>query len=131
MGQAGSCKRIGARSVARYIGHSALIPLALAGCSSHQSGTPSSDFGDRIVGADKEPENWLSHGRGYDEARFSPLAQIDKGNVGTLGLAWFHDLDTHRGQEATPLVVDGVIYTTSAWSKVQAFDAPTGRRLWQ
>ena len=87
--------------------------------------------GQRIVAADAEPQNWLSHGRNYQETRYSPLAQIDAGNVRQLGLAWFHDLDTHRGQEATPLVVDGVIYTTSAWSKVQALDAVSGRLLWQ
>jgi glucose dehydrogenase len=48
-----------------------------------------------------------------------------------MGLAWSFDLDTSRGQEATPLMVDGVLYTTSAWSKVQAFDARTGALKWQ
>src|SRR5690606_18466665 len=89
------------------------------------------DFGSRIINADKEPHNWLSHGRSYGEARYSPLNQINQNNVEKLGLAWFYDLDTSRGQEATPLVVDGVLYTSSAWSKVQAFDAATGRLLWQ
>lgn len=89
------------------------------------------DFGNRIINADREPHNWLSHGRSYDEARYSPLDQIDQNNVGKLGLAWFYDLDTSRGQEATPLVVDGVLYTSSAWSKVQAFDAVSGGLLWQ
>jgi quinohemoprotein ethanol dehydrogenase len=51
--------------------------------------------------------------------------------VGGLKLAWSYDLDTNRGQEATPLVVDGVIYTSSAWSKVQALDGVTGKLLWQ
>ena len=49
----------------------------------------------------------------------------------SLGLAWYLDLDTNRGQEATPLVVDGVMYSTSAWSKVQAIDPATGKLLWQ
>ena len=75
--------------------------------------------------------NWLSHGRTYSEQRFSPLDKINVGNVKQLGLAWSLDLDTHRGQEATPLVIDGVIYSTSAWSKVQAIDAATGKLLWQ
>ncbi|MCS6947272.1 MAG: PQQ-binding-like beta-propeller repeat protein, partial [Steroidobacteraceae bacterium] len=48
-----------------------------------------------------------------------------------LGLVWFYDLDTRRGQEATPLAVDGVLFTTSAWSTVQAFDGVSGRLLWQ
>src|SRR5882762_7277622 len=84
----------------------------------------------RILQADQEPGNWLTHGRTYSEQRFSPLKQIDFSNVGQLGLAWYVDLDTHRGQEATPLVVDGVMYFTTAWSKVVAVDAATGARLW-
>ena len=86
---------------------------------------------DRIVAAENEPQNWLSHGRTYSEQRFSPLAAINSGNVVGLKLAWSYEFDTRRGQEATPLVVDGVMYTTSAWSKVQAIDAVTGKLLWQ
>ena len=51
-------------------------------------------------------------------------------NVGTLGLAWSFDLDSARGQEATPIVVDGVMYVSTAWSMVKAFDAATGKLLW-
>ena len=85
----------------------------------------------RITNADAEPENWLAHGRTSSEQRFSPLQQINESNVAELSLAWYTDLDTNRGQEATPIVVDGVLYSTSAWSKVQAVDAKTGRLLWQ
>jgi len=85
----------------------------------------------RLVSADTEPGNWMTHGRSYDEQRFSPLDQIHADNVGELGLAWFYDLDTTRGQEATPLVIDGRMYLTSAWSKVFALDAASGRLLWQ
>ncbi|HEY1270729.1 MAG TPA: PQQ-dependent dehydrogenase, methanol/ethanol family [Terriglobales bacterium] len=84
----------------------------------------------RILHSDQEPGNWLSHGRTYNEQRFSPLKQIHSSNVSQLGLAWYMDLDTHRGQEATPLVVDGVMYFTTAWSKVIAVRADTGSRLW-
>ncbi len=73
---------------------------------------------------------WLSHGRTYSEQRFSPLSQINAGNAADLGLAWFHDLDTDRGQEATPIVVDGVMYVSTAWSKVKALDAATGELEW-
>jgi alcohol dehydrogenase (cytochrome c)/quinohemoprotein ethanol dehydrogenase len=76
------------------------------------------------------PGDWTSYGRGYDEQRFSPLEQIDAQNVAQLGLAWHFDLDTARGQESTPLVIDGVMYVTSAWSKVFALDARSGERLW-
>ena len=84
----------------------------------------------QIVHADEQPGNWLTHGRSYSEQRFSPLKQIDDLNAARLGLAWYVDLDTNRGQEATPLVVDGVMYFTSAWSKVFAVKADTGTRLW-
>jgi alcohol dehydrogenase (cytochrome c)/quinohemoprotein ethanol dehydrogenase len=107
-----------------------VLGVAVLAACGHPAGTQRLT-GQRIVAADAEPQNWLSHGRNYQETRYSPLRQIDTGNVRQLGLAWFYDLDTHRGQEATPLVVDGVIYTTSAWSKVQAFDAVSGRLLWQ
>ncbi len=86
---------------------------------------------ERIRNADAEPHNWLAHGRTFSEQRYSPLDQVNTDNVGNLELAWYLDLDTSRGQQATPIVVDGVLYSTSAWSKVQAVDAKTGRLLWQ
>jgi alcohol dehydrogenase (cytochrome c)/quinohemoprotein ethanol dehydrogenase len=85
----------------------------------------------RLTAAAQDRNNWVTHGRTYDEQRFSPLDQINADNVNKLGLAWALNLDTGRGQEATPLVVDGVMYSTSAWSKVQAIDAATGKLLWQ
>src|SRR5262245_7631956 len=87
----------------------------------------------RIIGADKEPGNWLSHGRTYSEQRFSPLAKITPSNIGELGLIWSLDIKsrTARGVEATPIVVDGVIYTSGAWSHVLAIEAKTGKLLWE
>jgi len=84
----------------------------------------------RIINADREPGNWMTYGRTYGEQRFSPLHQINDQNVSQLGLAWYYDLDTNRGQEATPIVVDGVMYFTSAWSRVFALHAATGKLLW-
>lgn len=84
----------------------------------------------QIVQADSHPENWLTYGRTYSEQRFSPLNRINDHNISRLGLSWYFDLDTHRGQEATPLVADGVMYFTSAWSKVYALNAVTGKLLW-
>src|SRR5262249_14942936 len=84
----------------------------------------------RITNADQEPGNWMTHGRTYNEQRFSPLKQINDTNVSQLGLTWYYDLDTRRGQEATPIVVDGVMYFTTAWSKVVAVNAATGALLW-
>lgn len=86
--------------------------------------------GARIVNADKEPGNWLTHGRTYSEQRFSPLNKVNDKNVGELGLAWHFDFGTKRGLEATPLVIDGVMYLTGNWSVVYAVDAKTGKQLW-
>ena len=86
---------------------------------------------ERLGNADSEPHHWLAHGRTWSEQRYSPLDQINAASIAGLELAWYVDLDTNRGQEATPIVVDGVLYSTSAWSKVQAVDAKTGRLLWQ
>jgi PQQ-dependent dehydrogenase (methanol/ethanol family) len=85
---------------------------------------------ERLTNAESEPGEWMSHGRTYSEQRFSPLDQITTANVNQLGLAWYADLDTRRGQEATPLMVDGVIYVSTAWSKVKAFSARSGEPLW-
>jgi PQQ-dependent dehydrogenase (methanol/ethanol family) len=84
----------------------------------------------RLLAADSEPGNWMSHGRTYDEQRFSPLTQVDTNNVTGLGLDWSFDFPTNRGIEATPIVVDGIMYVTSSWSMVFALDAKTGRLLW-
>ena len=85
----------------------------------------------RLTAAGDDAANWMSYGRTYDEQRFSPLKKIDAGNISQLKLAWHYDLDTaHRVQEATPLVIDGVMYVTSAWSKVFALDAATGKQIW-
>src|SRR5712664_4812715 len=91
---------------------------------------PADVDGARIIQADQEPENWLSHGRTYNEQRFSPLKAINDKNVNQVALAWYYSLDTRRGQEATPLVVDGVMYFTTAWSKVVALNAATGKVFW-
>ena len=85
----------------------------------------------RITNADAEPQNWLSHGRTYSEQRFSPLTKISDATVGALGLAWHLDLGTNRGLEATPIVVDGVMYVSGAWNLVHAIDAATGELLWR
>jgi PQQ-dependent dehydrogenase (methanol/ethanol family) len=84
----------------------------------------------RLAGADTEPGQWLSTGRTHGEQRFSPLTEIDAGNVGELGLAWYADFNVSRSQESTPLFIDGVLYVTTAWSNVRAYDARTGAELW-
>lgn len=84
----------------------------------------------RLNIAESDGANWLTHGRTYSEQRFSPLDAIDASNVQNLGLAWFADFDTDRGQEATPIVVDGKMFVSTAWSMVKAYDARSGALLW-
>ncbi len=74
--------------------------------------------------------DWPSYGLNHSEDRFSRLTQIDAGNVKDLGLVWSYNLESTRGVEATPLVVDGIMYVTAAWSVVHAIDVRTGKRLW-
>ncbi|WP_439484932.1 PQQ-dependent dehydrogenase, methanol/ethanol family [Blastomonas fulva] len=109
-----------------------LVPLLLlAACAPAAERGAADVDAERIINADAEPGNWMAYGRSYDEQRFSPLDQINDSNAEQLGLAWHVDLDTARGQEATPIVVDGVMYVTTAWSKVMALNAATGAVLWR
>ena len=106
------------------------LALPLAACKQQPSSElPGAVNAERIIAAN--PDEWLSYGRTYDEQRHSPLDQITQGNIKDLGLAWFADLDTSRGQEATPLAIDGKIYITTAWSKAKAYDAVTGKLEWE
>eukprot|EP01030_Chromulinospumella_sphaerica_P003425 gene3425-3353_t len=83
------------------------------------------------IALEKGGTEWLSYGRDYSEQRFSPLSGINEGNVSKLGLTAFVDLGENRGQEATPLMADGVLFTSLSWSKVMAVDAATGKVLWR
>ncbi len=118
-------------------------PALLAACSNNAPGQPPVDAlapanpvgaaavdAKRLI-ADNEPGSWLTAGRNYHEDRFSPLKQIDDTNVANLGLAWYADIDTERGQESTPVVVDGVMYLTTAWSMVKAYDILSGAKIWE
>lgn len=101
-----------------------------AACLALAAFTPGGVTTQRLVNADKETGSWLLTGRTYADQRYSPLTQINQDSVGKLGLAWHHQFDTERGQEATPVMIDGVLYTTTTWSKVYAFDARSGKLLW-
>jgi quinohemoprotein ethanol dehydrogenase len=83
-----------------------------------------------LVEAGEFNAGWLTHGRTYAEDRFSPLKQIDEKSVERLGLAWSFDMETRRGLEATPIVANGVLYFTGAWSVVYAVNARSGELLW-
>jgi quinohemoprotein ethanol dehydrogenase len=110
-----------------------LAALVAAACGSGDDVAPSATeaIDDvRLTDAGQDTANWLTHGRTYAEQRFSPLTQIHDQNVDRLGLVWSLELGSTRGLEATPLVVDGVIYTTGVWSLVYAIDARSGELLW-
>ncbi len=83
-----------------------------------------------IIENDSHDRNWLNYGLNYAETRYSQLASITADNVGELGLEWSYDLQSRRGVQATPIVVDGVMYVTASWSVVHALDAITGEQLW-
>lgn len=83
-----------------------------------------------MLAAQEEPHNWLVNGGSLNGERYSPLDQINLESVGRLGPAWYFEYDSVRGQEGEPIVVDGVMYVSTAWSKVYALDAATGRQLW-
>ena len=100
------------------------------GCAA-AAGAGNVDTG-RLEAADSEPQNWFTGGRDKDGTYFSPLTAIDAGNVRQLGFAWSYDLgEPQRGQEATPLVIDGVMYTSGTWGYVYAVNAASGKELWR
>ena len=80
--------------------------------------------------AESATSNWITHGRTYGEQRYSPLDEIDDDNIGRLHLDWTFETGLTRGHEATPIVVDGVLYFTGSWSNVFAVDGRTGKKLW-
>ena len=126
----------------------ALLLFGLAGCG--ESGAPpvetTQDFSkgsvehiqavtaaiddDALRAADDNQGNWLGYGRNYAEDRYSTLDQIGPDNLDQLGLAWTIELDSTRGIQATPIVVDGIMYFTGPWSVVYAVDVRAGEILW-
>ncbi|HEX4134151.1 MAG TPA: PQQ-binding-like beta-propeller repeat protein [Bryobacteraceae bacterium] len=82
--------------------------------------------------AQSKSGDWLSYGFTPQETRYSPLDQINTSNVSRLGLAWSVEVGPGGGgQEATPLVHNGVIFSTTQWSVVFAVDARTGKEKWR
>src|SRR6478752_5508676 len=95
----------------RNLGLSLLLPIALAACQKADKPAAAADV--------------LANPAAVTQER------VDTTNVGTLGLVWHADYDTNLDQHGTPLYVDGVLYVSTAWDKVYAFDAKTGKQLWQ
>ena len=115
-----------------FVGGIAVVLVSSIAISSAQQRPAAPAVDDAAL---KSPESrnhdWLSYGRDYFEQRFSPLDQINDGNAAQLGLAWQFETATDRGLEATPLVIDGVMYATGSWSVTYAVDARTGKQMWK
>jgi alcohol dehydrogenase (cytochrome c) len=110
-----------------------LFPVVLAAAAACaaitlQAQTPVSF--ERVLNPAKEPHNWLSYSRTLDNHRHSPLTQITPANVKSLQLAWVWQNRSLEKFEATPLVVDGVMYTVQPPNDIVALDAATGRPFW-
>jgi quinohemoprotein ethanol dehydrogenase len=85
----------------------------------------------RLLAADLQPDQWLTTGGGFGETHYSGLQAINASNVAHLGYAWGFETGTQRGLEATPIVVDGVMYTSGVAGRVYALNAATGQLLWR
>ena len=124
------------RSARRLIG--VLAAAGLAACGAHTQAPPVEQgparFGEvseaRVLGSATEPDQWFTPGRDAGGSFYSPLDAINPSTVEKLGFAWDYRTGTTRGLEATPLVVDGVMYTSGNWGRVYALEASTGRELW-
>jgi alcohol dehydrogenase (cytochrome c) len=85
---------------------------------------------DRILKSTQEPHNWLTYSGNYNAQRYSTLGQITPENVKNLEQQWIFQARSLEKFEATPLVVDGIMYTVQAPNDVVALDAATGRIFW-
>ncbi|MDE2350991.1 MAG: PQQ-dependent dehydrogenase, methanol/ethanol family [Alphaproteobacteria bacterium] len=114
---------------------SKLITLAMVCAGLIASPVAAQGFGAidraRLLAADKAPQNWLTAGRDSGKTHYSPLDAINRETVSRLGFAWDFHTDTQRGLEATPIVVDGIMYTSGVAGRVYALNAATGALLWQ
>ena len=117
-------------SMARRTGHK-ILPIMLQGCLVCAALPAQSLVGyERLLNAAKEPRNWLMYGGDYSSHRYSELSQITPANASKLNLAWVYQSAAAGSWEATPLVVDGIMYLTQRPNDVVALDAATGRVFW-
>ena len=100
-------------------------------CATGASAQPGDVDDQRLLNAQSDPSNWVSYGRDYGNQRFSPLARIDAKNVAALAPVWSYRSGIESTFQATPLVVDGVMYVSLPFNHVVALDARDGRLLWR
>jgi len=117
----------------RLVRSCAAVAIALL-CSAACAEAPGAEAPGADVNAQRlaapAPADWVAPGRDGAGTYFSPLTDINTGNVAQLGFAWDYRLGTYRGQESTPLVIDGVMYASSNFGRVYALDAASGKELW-
>jgi quinohemoprotein ethanol dehydrogenase len=110
------------------------VSTAVLFASASGTAAPSRQYGAvdaaRLAQAAAQPGEWFTPGGDGSGAYYSRLSVVNDRNVSSLGFAWDYSLHTNRGLEATPVVVDGTMYTSGNWGKVYALDAATGRELW-
>ena len=104
-----------ARIVVRIVAPAVTLSLALAGCARQAT----------VDGSD-----WPNFGRDGSEQHYSPLNEITLDNVGKLSLAWHYDLEPGF-TVSTPVAADGKLFVTTGHSHIRAFDAATGKLLWE
>src|SRR6202043_3882415 len=85
---------------------------------------------ERLLRADREPQNWLTYSGTYQSQRYSLLDQITPANVKNLEMQWVFQARSLEKFETTPLVVDGIMYTVQAPNDIVALDPVSGRVFW-
>lgn len=114
---------------------SALLPALLALLAACQPAdlarAPSPDPAIAQLADGSSGDDWPAFGRTYGEQHYSPLAEINGGTVGALGLAWSYDLAPNENSATGPIEVGGVVYFASGYSHVHAIDVVTGKLLWE
>ena len=91
-------------------------------------GNPGDDY---ALANERDGTDWVAYGRTFSANHFSPLRQINAGNVARLKLAWYRDIDVRPTAFSAPLAVGGVLYYSAGYSVIHAVDARTGRLLWR
>lgn len=86
---------------------------------------------ERLLAADEEPGQWLTGGRDWRQSYYSPLTDINAENISGLGYAWGYDIDFSSTLQATPIAVDGIMFTSGNAGNVYALDASNGELIWK
>jgi quinohemoprotein ethanol dehydrogenase len=120
------------------LGTALLLSIGLAACQKKAEpatqllANPAAITQERLLKGTADGDAWPTYNGSYNEQRFSPLKAVNTENVKDLGLQWFADYGNNLDQHGSPLYIDGVIYVSTAFNqKVFAFDAKTGKQLWE